>query len=349
MSAVLVLPYSAEWPLLFDAVRRELLPAFSPADIVVEHIGSTSVPGLAAKPVIDVLLGARTLAEIEARIAALAGLGYVYVPKYERELPMRRYFVKQPPDSLRIHVHGVEIGSRLWSEHLAFRDALRADPELRARYQSLKQDLAAEFADDKSAYTEAKGPFIRSVISSLASGDAAPIEVSSSASAMEHDSYYRPIFDFIAAIGIDIAEAPLAEDTFLPGIEIRAGGILVDPARLRWPGDLLHEAGHLAVLPAEVRKQVELDLVDGIETEYGGELEAMAWAYAAALELGVPAEVLIHEGGYNRNSQGLLQMYAFGVFPGLRGLCAAGMTAAPGFTPDCGPVRYPQMLKWLRD
>ena len=168
MPQVVVHPYSAVWPLCFDAVREELLAVFAPVVVAVEHIGSTSVPGLAAKPVIDVLLGATTLAEVESKIAALDACGYGYVQKYERELPMRRYFVKSSVLSLRIHVHAVESCSRLWREHLGFRHALRADPDLRARYQALKLQLAQAHADDKSAYTDAKAPFIRSVLASLA-------------------------------------------------------------------------------------------------------------------------------------------------------------------------------------
>ncbi len=164
MAIVVVSPYSADWPKLFDVLREELAMVFSPTVVSIEHIGSTSVPGLAAKPVIDMLLGADSLADIESKIVALGELGYTYVPKYERELPMRRYFVKSPEASLRVHLHGVERGSRIWCEHLAFRDALRRDPALRDRYQSLKLRLAQEFAGDKSAYTDAKSPFIRSVL-----------------------------------------------------------------------------------------------------------------------------------------------------------------------------------------
>lgn len=164
MSSFIVSPYSSEWPKLFESIREELLHAFSPAAVAIEHIGSTSVPGLAAKPVIDVVLGAGALADIEARIEPLGDLGYVYVSKYEDDLPLRRYFVKSPPTSLRIHVHGVEQGSRLWREHLVFRDRLRADDGLRIRYQALKLRLAEQYADDKSAYTAAKDPFIQSVL-----------------------------------------------------------------------------------------------------------------------------------------------------------------------------------------
>lgn len=167
MQNVIVSPYSPEWPNRFRKVRDELLPAFAPLAVAVEHIGSTSVPGLAAKPVIDALLGADSLADVESKIEALDRIGYGYVPKYERELPMRRYFVKSSVGALRIHLHAVVRGSRIWQEHLAFRDALRSDSGLRSEYQSLKLALAERFADDKSAYTDAKGPFIQAVIATV--------------------------------------------------------------------------------------------------------------------------------------------------------------------------------------
>jgi GrpB-like predicted nucleotidyltransferase (UPF0157 family) len=167
MSAVVLAPYSVEWPVLFRALREEVLAAFAPSTVAVEHIGSTSVPGLAAKPVIDMLLGAASLGKIETGIGALRGLGYVYRPEYEDELSMRRYFVKAPADSLRVHLHGVVVDSRLWRQHLGFRDALRMDEGIRDRYQDLKRRLADEFAHDKAAYTDAKGPFIRAVIERL--------------------------------------------------------------------------------------------------------------------------------------------------------------------------------------
>ena len=165
--AFVVSPYSAEWPGFFRGIREELLDVFPPLVVSIEHIGSTSVPGLSAKPVIDLLLGAQSLTDIESRIDPLGQRGYAYVSKYEREIPMRRYFVKPPGVSLRVHLHGVEIGSPIWREHLAFRDALRGDPDLRLQYQTLKLRLAEEFADDKSAYTDAKGPFIRAVLAAV--------------------------------------------------------------------------------------------------------------------------------------------------------------------------------------
>ena len=164
MSTVVVSPYSPDWPTKFHAIRKDLLSVFAPTLVTIEHIGSTSVPDLAAKPVIDVLLGARSLADIESKIKPLSEIGYSYVPKYEREIPMRRYFVKSLATSLRVHLHAVEFDSRIWREHLAFRDRLRADAILRSEYQALKLRLAAEFADDKSAYTAAKATFIQAVL-----------------------------------------------------------------------------------------------------------------------------------------------------------------------------------------
>lgn len=166
MSLILA-PYSAEWPRLFLAHRDTLRATFAPVDVDIEHIGSTSVPGLAAKPVIDILIGAASLADIESRIPPLVAAGFTYRPEHESALPTRRYFTLTPPGSLRVHVHAVVRGDALWRDHLAFRDALRSDDALRDRYQALKLTLAQRHAHDKAAYTEAKGPFTREVIALL--------------------------------------------------------------------------------------------------------------------------------------------------------------------------------------
>jgi GrpB-like predicted nucleotidyltransferase (UPF0157 family) len=162
-----VAAHSPAWSRLFLVLQDELQAVFASTHVDIEHIGSTSVAGLSAKPVIDILVGAASLADIEARIPAMQAAGYDYVFRYESELPMRRYFVKSPADSLRVHVHAVVRGGDLWHDHLAFRDALRTDTDLRDRYQALKLDLAHRCAHDKSAYTEAKGPFIRGTIEML--------------------------------------------------------------------------------------------------------------------------------------------------------------------------------------
>lgn len=164
--------YQEAWPQAFGTAKQELLSVFVRTDVQIEHIGSTSVLGLSAKPVIDVLLGAANLSDIEAKIPALEQRAYRYVAKYETEIPQRRYFVKAAQTEMsstpfRLHIHGVVIGSQLWREHLFFRDQLREHPTLREEYQALKLRLATELAHDKSAYTEAKAPFIRSVLAQM--------------------------------------------------------------------------------------------------------------------------------------------------------------------------------------
>ncbi len=123
MRTVVVANYSEEWPLHFAEVRAVLHGVLEPNRIAVEHIGSTSVPGLSAKPIIDVLLGADSLGTIENAIEGLARHDYEYVSKYEDEFPARRYFVKAASHSaLRVNLHAVVRDSQFWLEHIAFRD-----------------------------------------------------------------------------------------------------------------------------------------------------------------------------------------------------------------------------------
>lgn len=157
-------PYSADWPRQFSLVAQQLHAVFAGRVVEIEHVGSTAVPGLCAKPVIDVLLGAPSLEDIEAVIPQLAAQGYAYVNKYETELPMRRYFVKPQGQTLRVHLHAVCTGSAFWNEQLAFRDALRASTQLRDAYVNLKLRLARTHEQDKAAYTAAKAPFIVQVL-----------------------------------------------------------------------------------------------------------------------------------------------------------------------------------------
>ena len=167
--AVRVVPYSKAWPSEFAAVRSELLAAFRDDTILIEHIGSTSVPGLCAKPVIDVLVGTSSLENIEVAIPRLAAAQYEYVNKYEVEIPMRRYFVRQESRGPRVHVHAVVEGSKIWNEHLTFRGALRANTATRDAYALLKINLAHSHKNDKAAYTAAKASFITQILNSSAS------------------------------------------------------------------------------------------------------------------------------------------------------------------------------------
>jgi GrpB-like predicted nucleotidyltransferase (UPF0157 family) len=162
--AVALVDYDDTWPAQFGRVERELADALAGCSPRLEHVGSTSVPGLCAKPVLDVLLGVSGLEQVERRSHVLRSLGYRYRPEHEAQVPQRRYFVRDASALPRVHLHAVVTDGPLWLEHLAFRDALRRDAALAARYAGLKRELAVTYAGDKAGYTAAKAPFIRQVL-----------------------------------------------------------------------------------------------------------------------------------------------------------------------------------------
>jgi hypothetical protein len=156
------------------------------------------------------------------------------------------------------------------------------------------------------------------------------------------------IVAFLGEIGIAIREGPIPDDTFLPGLCISHGTLLFDRALLKWPGDLLHEAGHLAVTPAAQRHQLDDRLSGEIEAPHAGEIEATAWSFAAATHLGLPLSELFHSGGYRGCGDRLVFTFSSGCYPGAAGLAAAGMTATGADARALGIPAFPHMLRWLR-
>ncbi|TDQ73709.1 hypothetical protein [Sphingobacterium yanglingense] len=160
------------------------------------------------------------------------------------------------------------------------------------------------------------------------------------------------IISFLREIGIPVKEQGLENDCFLPGIEIQGGSLIVDRSRLMYPGDLLHEAGHIAVMTPEERASSSGDLNASdipVHTLDGYELSAIAWSYAAACHLEMPIEVLFHANGYKNDSEMLISNYNSGNYlftPLLQywGLCKLGPQRAAD-DESC----YPKMKKWLRD
>jgi GrpB-like predicted nucleotidyltransferase (UPF0157 family) len=126
----------------------------------IQHIGSTAVPGLAAKPILDLMAGCTDLDRAPEIAAALAGHGWHYVPPELDEQPHRRFFVHVVDGHRHAHLHLIRPGTEHWQRHLAFRDRLRADQELRDEYAALKRRLAAAHASDRETYTQAKSGFI---------------------------------------------------------------------------------------------------------------------------------------------------------------------------------------------
>ena len=162
--ALLIVEHDPVWALSYAAAAAELRAVLRPWLLAVEHIGSTAVPGLAAKPVIDIQVGVRSLEESDAIVAALKSLGYEYVPDLEAELPERRYF-RRWSETVRTHqIHLVERGNQeWWDRHLAFRDWLRSHPEDRDAYEVLKRRLARQHPFDLGAYTDGKTGFVQSI------------------------------------------------------------------------------------------------------------------------------------------------------------------------------------------
>lgn len=130
----------------------------------VEHVGSTAVPGLAAKPVLDLQAAVADLDCAEDVAAVLAPAGWHYVPPDLDGRPYRRFLVLVVDDRRAAHLHLLPTGSRTWRDQLAFRDALRSDPLLVQRYAALKRRLAAELAGDREGYTRAKAGFVAAAL-----------------------------------------------------------------------------------------------------------------------------------------------------------------------------------------
>lgn len=166
MDDVELVAYDPDWPRQFAVEADRLRAVLDPALVIgIEHFGSTAVPGLIAKPIIDILIAVHSLARAKAEaIEPILSLGYVYWA--DNPKPDRMFFVKgMPPYGARRthHVHITEPDREMWRRRLPFRDYLRAHPDEAARYAALKRDLAQRHATDREAYTDAKTDYVAAV------------------------------------------------------------------------------------------------------------------------------------------------------------------------------------------
>lgn len=166
-SSVRVVDYDERWPAAFDEIAEILGEVLSSEVAVVEHVGSTSVPGLPAKPILDIAIGLRRHLDHDDLVARLVELGFTYRGDFG-DFGGRLFLAETGPNSASVHVHIVAVSDPQWSRYLAFRDGLRADPALAVVYAELKKRLAAEHPDDRAAYTEAKFDFVFSHAEELA-------------------------------------------------------------------------------------------------------------------------------------------------------------------------------------
>ncbi|SDJ55166.1 GrpB family protein [Chryseobacterium jejuense] len=177
--------YNPFWKNQFESIKNELEKSIGFLDPQIEHIGSTSVEGLSAKPIIDIMIGIKDESELNKVPLLLEGKDYVYYEKYNEDMPYRRFFIKlkdKPQNlgfpgiihsedefpeelhnhSLRIaHIHTIPVSSEHWLRHMAFRDYLRAHPEVKEEYQQLKEKLSMMEWLDGNDYNDGKDPFIK--------------------------------------------------------------------------------------------------------------------------------------------------------------------------------------------
>jgi GrpB-like predicted nucleotidyltransferase (UPF0157 family) len=153
-----IAPYDPTWPELFEQERQALQRGLAEWLVgPIEHVGSTAIPGLAAKPVIDVMAGVESLEQSRPAIALAEALGYCYAP-YRVEF--EHWFCKPSPACRTHHLHLIPVGTPQWIRTIAFRDYLRTHRGAAAEYETLKLRLAREHRLDREAYTDAKRPFI---------------------------------------------------------------------------------------------------------------------------------------------------------------------------------------------
>jgi hypothetical protein len=159
------------------------------------------------------------------------------------------------------------------------------------------------------------------------------------------DKTTQKIVDFIISIGIPVEFETIEEDTFLPGILIKNGAIYIDTQKIKYPGDLLHEAGHLATLLPKKRAEVYND----VSKNAGDEMATIAWSYAAAKYLDIDLRILFHDHGYKGDSKWLREHYSSGGERAVPLLQWMGFTSDKTFAVQKGIEPFPYMQRWIRE
>lgn len=152
--------HDKRWHQIFERERAEIVAVLGELALGVEHVGSTAIEGIVAKPIVDIAVAVESFERGEECIEPLARIGFVY--KGEHGLAGRRYFTKGEPR--RFHLHMYAIDDSRWRDHLLFRDYLRCHADVAGEYDRLKRKLAERFATSRLEYTEAKEPFISRVL-----------------------------------------------------------------------------------------------------------------------------------------------------------------------------------------
>lgn len=159
---VRIVPYHPKWAEHFRSERELLLQVMGQTALDIRHIGSTSIVGMPAKPIVDILVGLQMLSLVELFVDDLNRIGYQ--DRGNGDEPGRRYFVKGSEEGRTHHLNFCELNGMFWTRHIVFRDYLEKHSDVANQYAALKRELAAKFANDRRAYTNGKGKFVLSVL-----------------------------------------------------------------------------------------------------------------------------------------------------------------------------------------
>ncbi|MDQ0233324.1 GrpB family protein [Metabacillus malikii] len=154
--------YNPKWEVQYEYEKDRIVEVIGDKVIAIQHIGSTSIRGMQAKPIIDIMIGVHELAEVTHFIAPLSKIEYEYVPK--PEFTERKFFRKGRWGKGTCHLHICKFNSNEWMEKLLFRDYLRTHSQVADEYATLKQELASNYQFDRATYTKKKEPFIQAII-----------------------------------------------------------------------------------------------------------------------------------------------------------------------------------------
>ena len=157
-------PADPNWPAAFAAARESILPCFQNPPLLIEHMGSTAIPGLPAKPIIDIIVLISNLQEGRAAAAALEAVGFAYRPDYADQTKLL-FIKREGGDGRRTHHLHIHENADEVRRHLIFRDALRSDDALRDAYRHVKEDLALRYRDERMAYSRHKTAFVDKIVS----------------------------------------------------------------------------------------------------------------------------------------------------------------------------------------
>ena len=165
-----IVSYSATWPDIFKLERDKLMVILGVGNVLdIQHVGSTSIPHMEAKPIIDIAIAVENFEEAKKLVEPMVENGYTY--RGENGIPRRHFFIKYSDEKSLFHVHMNEVTSKDWIGQIYFRDYLRTHENKCKEYIQLKNDLAKEFPLDREAYTKGKNDFIQSILSTKTSSN----------------------------------------------------------------------------------------------------------------------------------------------------------------------------------